>query len=88
MFKVNIFSINNIIFRSPKGLKILAIEQYDKSGKLGTSSAGKTRIWRTSHPNKLQNDMMYEALELWHQIEEEFNTKLVYQEEMLNMGSK
>ncbi|CAI2372758.1 unnamed protein product [Moneuplotes crassus] len=70
------------------GLKVLALEQHIESGMLGTSSHGLARIWRTSHPNKLLNEMMYKSISLWKELEQEFGEELLVTKSMLNMGPK
>ena len=63
------------------GLKVLGLEKYSDTGSIGTGSYGFTRIWRHGH-NWLQGkEMMSEALEMWREIEQKTEKKL-----LLNTG--
>lgn len=67
-------------------MKVLGLDQYTDSGELGTSSAGYTRIWRVTHPDKQSNDMMLDALATWRMIETATNTKLLEDFPIINFG--
>lgn len=69
-----------------KGLKVLGIEQYSRPGHIGTSSFGETRLWRTTHDVKIRNDMMWDSLPLWKELEEESGEKLVLTFPVLTIG--
>lgn len=72
---------------SKNGLKVLGLEQYTRPGSIGTSSYGETRLWRNTHPEKIRNDMMREAVPLWEELQEEAGVKLLYRLPVLTIGS-
>ena len=70
--------MSTVYYCAKKGLRVLGIEQYSCPGSIGASSFGETRQWSAIYSSDLQNNMMWEAVKLWKQIEEESSEKLIY----------
>ena len=57
-----------------KGLKVLGLEMNSKSGEIGTSSYGYTRIYRDTDANPLKNDMMTHSFSMWREVQQELES--------------
>ena len=79
--------ISTAYYCAKKGLKVLGLEQYSCPGSIGSSSFGETRQWSAIYPTKLKNTMMWEAVKLWKEMEEESGEKLLVSLPFLWMGS-
>ena len=70
--------LSTAYYCAKKGLKVLGLEQYSCPGSVGASSFGETRQWSALFPTEFKNSMMWDAVKLWKELEEESGEKLLH----------
>ena len=79
--------ISTAYYCAKKGLKVLGIEQFPCPGTFGSSSFGETRQWNAMHASEFNNSMMFKAVKMWKEIEDESGEKLIHSLPFLCMGT-
>ena len=79
--------ISTALYCAKKGLKVLGIEQLPSPGSFGSSSFGETRQWSAIYGSEMRNNMMFSAVKMWKEIEEECKEKLIHSLSFLCMGT-